>query len=281
MKKQTKNTITRREPWTLIACLSVALVLAVIVGLTLGYEKLHALWVEQCVIDCMQEQVVINSGKMVKADVIAGVFGLKPGANLALIDFAEKREQALAKIPNIRDLHITRTFPNRIEITFEERQPLARLGLKNQKASTGKVVDSDGVVFYCSRGTQLLPLIREPVAPGTAAGKTLNSRAKAALRFIEACRDTEFQEIAVLEVDISPTDWLLATINTGSNYASLKLAWEGMDDPATPVTHANLIRQLTHLRDAIRTRVCENAVIWNATDFSRPGRIYADTKGKL
>jgi len=54
-----------------------------------------------------------------------------------------------------------------------------------------------------------------------------------------------------------------------------------MDEPETPASRASLIRQLTHLRDAIRTRVGEGAVIWNATDFSYPGRIYADTKGKL
>lgn len=279
--KKPKNQINRPKLWTIVAFASLILVLALIIALSLGYEKLHAIWAEQCVIDCLEDQVEIDSGKMVKADVIAGIFGLKPGANLAFVDFAEKRQQALAKIPNLRELHVLRTLPNRVKITFEEREPLARLGIRNTKDVSGKVVDSEGMVFYCSRGTQLLPIIRESSAPGTSAGKILGNRAKAAIRFIEACRDPELQEIAILDVDISPADFLLATINTGSNYASLKLAWEGMDDPATPVSHANLIRQLTHLRDAIRTRVGENAVIWNATDFSRPGRIYADTKGKL
>lgn len=275
------NKVRKTGPWALLAGLGLVVVVATVIGIIAGYEKLHAIWVEQCVITDMERQVAIDSGKMVKADVIAGVFGLKPGANLALIDFAAKREAALAKIPNLREIRIRRHLPNRVTITFEEREPIARLGIRGQKGASGKVADREGVVFYCARGTQLLPIIRETSAPGTAAGKRLGNRAKAALRFVEACHEPEFQELGVLDVDTDKPDWLQATINTGANYAQLKLAWEGMDDPATPVSRASLIRQLTHLRDAIRTRVGDGTVIWNATDFSSPGRIYADTKGKL
>ena len=109
----------------------------------------------------------------------------------------------------------------------------------------------------------------------------LDGRARAALRFVAACQDPAFQELGILEADVAYPDWLFATINTGTSYTQLKLAWDGMDEPETPESHASLIRQLTHLRDAIRTRIGDGAVIWNATDFSYPGRIYADTKGKL
>ena len=275
------NKVRKTGPWALLAGLGLVAVVATVIGIIVSYEKLHAIWVEQCVITDMERQVSIDSGKMVKADVIAGVFGLKPGANLALIDFAEKREAVLAKIPNLREIRIRRHLPNRVAITFEEREPIARLGVRGQKGASGKVVDKDGVVFYCARGTQLLPTIREANAPGTAAGTRLGDRARAALRLVEACHESDFAELGLLDVDVAAPDWLQATINAGSSYAQLKIAWEGMDDPATPVSRASLLRQLTHLRDAIRTRVGDGTVIWNATDFSSPGRIYADTKGKL
>ena len=153
--------------------------------------------------------------------------------------------------------------------------------MRGRKGDTGKVVDVDGVVFLCSRGTRLLPVLREASEPGTSIGHRLDGRARAALRFVAACQDPAFQELGILEADVAYPDWLFATINTGTSYTQLKLAWDGMDEPETPESHASLLRQLTHLRDAIRTRIGDGAVIWNATDFSYPGRIYADTKGKL
>lgn len=280
MKKAT-NKVRRTGPWAFLTGLGLVLVVALAFGVAFGYEKLHQLWIDQCEITNMERQVSISSGKMVKADVLAGIFGLKVGANLALIDFAAKREEALAKIPNIREIRIQRFLPGRVTITFEEREPIARLSLRGQKGASAKVADADGVVFMCARGTQLLPIIREPLPPGTAAGKRLTKRAQAALRLIEACHESAFQELGILEIDVGEPDWLRATINTGTTYAQLKLAWEGMDTPPTPASRASLNRQLTHLRDAIRTHIGDGAVIWNATDLSSPGRIYADTKGKL
>lgn len=279
--KKVSNKVRRTGPWAILTGLGVALVVATVIGLSIGYEKLHRLWIEQCEIKSMERQVSISSGKMVKADVIAGVFGLKLGANLALIDFEAKRADALSKIPNLREIRVQRHLPNRVVIDFEEREPIARLSLRGQKGASAKVADSEGVVFYCARGTQLLPIIREAASPGTAVGKRLANRAQAALRLIEACHESAFQELGILEIDVGEPDWLRATINTGSNYAQLKLAWEGMDEPATPASRTSLNRQLTHLRDAIRTHIGDGAVIWNATDLSSPGRIYADTKGKL
>lgn len=274
------NKIKHTHNWSVLAILAIIVVAIAAVCIMIGFDHLRELWQEQCVIKNHDDQVTIESGKMVKADVIAGIFGLKPGANLAKIDFAERRAVALEKIPNLKNLHVRRTLPDRVAITIEERTPIARLNIKGRKADTGKVVDSEGVVFYCARGTQLLPAILEPNPPGTAPGKTLGNRAKAALRLIEACRESDFQELSILDVSIAELDYLSATLNTGTTYATLKIAWEDMDE-ATPVARASLSRQLTHLRDAIRSRVGDGAVIWNATDFSSPGRIYADLKGKL
>lgn len=260
---------------------ALAALLLVAAGLTLGYDRLRDIWLEQCVIHDTDRQVAVASGRMVKADVIAMNLGLTNGANLATIDFAEKRAALLQKVPNLRDVRIRRFLPDRVDVTIEEREPIARVSLRGKKTETAKVADAEGVVFVCARGTRLLPVICEKSAPGTAVGHRLEGRAQAALRLICACHDPSLQEIGVLDMDVSHPDWLLATINTGASYAQLKIAWEGMDAPETPESRASLIRQLTHLRDAIRTHVGDGAVIWNATDCSRPGRIYADTKGKL
>ena len=266
----------RRRAYAIIALVVLA---AIATGVTLGYEKLRAMWLEQCVVRDVNEQVEIVAGTMVKADVVAGEFGLKNGANLALIDFDEKRKAILKKIPNLKAVSIARRMPDKVTIVTEERVPIARMNIHGSRKTSGKVVDSEGVVFMCERGTRLLPVVREPIAPGTQPGHRLTGRTKAALELIETCRDGEFQELGILEVDSSSPDYLLATL--GANYAKLKIAWEGMDQDSTPASRTSLKRQLKHLVQAMRSNVGEDAVVWNATDFSKPGRIYADTKGKL
>ena len=255
--------------------IAVLVILAVIgVGLKLGYDSLRRVCLEPCVIRDMSEQVSISEGKMVRSGTIADVLGLKVGTNLAEIDFARKREEVLAKIPNLRSIRITRKLPDRLVIVTEERTPIAKMGLRGQKRVTGRVVDAEGVVFMCQRGTQMLPTINETQAPGTHPGQRIAGRTLAALRLVEACREAEFLELGILDVDTSRHDFLVATLG---NYSKVKILWDDMDDPNAR-SRKDLLTRLTHLRDTIRSKVTPETVIWNATV---PGKIFADTQGKL
>lgn len=252
-----------------IACI------AATIGLAVAYNCLRDLWLEQCVITDVATQVSITDGKMVRADVIAYEFGLKNGANLALIDFAQKRKEALNKIPNIRDISIARHLPDKVSITVEERVPAVRLGIRGRKVDDGRVADTEGVVFKSSNGTQMLPLIREAATPGTKKGQHLSGRALAALRLLETCRD-KFRELAAIEADVSKPDFI--TVVLGNDYSEAKVAWDGMDDPSD-ATQGKLERQLYELTKSYCSRVDDSVRVWNAT---QPGRVYADTqKGSL
>lgn len=275
-----KNTRNERNSSrkSAIVALSVLVFCALVVGLLFGYRALRDLWLDQCVIRDFERQVSISDGKMVKADVLARELTLTNGANLATINFSEKRREILAKVPNLREISISRRLPDRVVVNIEEREPVARVNLRGQRRESGKVVDAEGVVFTCQRGTRSLPVIREPSKPGTQAGGRLKERGLAALQLIDACREIEFQDFGILEIDISKPDYLLVTL--GGTYSRIKLAWEGMDE-RTVASKKSLVRQLSHLKDAMRSHVGDGAVIWNATDFSKPGRIYADTKGNL
>lgn len=273
------NRIERKGGRNALVIAAVIAVCAVIAGIIVGYDQLHAIWIEQCEITDMSSQVKISSGKMVKSEVIAEFFGLRNGANLALIDFNEKRTEILKKIPNLKSISISRQLPDKVTISADERMPIARLELRGRASSTGKVVDSEGMVFLCRRGTGMLPVIREVTPPGTAPGQLLKGRRSAALQFVEMCRNPEFIEFSLLEIDLSHPDFLLATL--GRDYSTVKLAWDGMNDPATPESTAGLRRQLKHLRDSMQSKIGEGAVEWNATDTSSPGRIYANVKGNL
>ena len=156
-------------------------------------------------------------------------------------------------------------------VVAEERTPIAKMGLRGRRGPTGRVVDAEGMVFPCMRGTQLLPTIVEPQAPGTAVGCRLKGRAQAALQLVVTCREPKFLELGVQDVDIAKPDYLLATIS--ANYAKAKIAWDGMDDVPSSKSSADLAGRLTLLLEAIRSGAAGPVRLWNAT---MPDRIFAD-----
>ena len=275
---KTRNTIHRasiRPSWmtgfTVLAGL-------VICGLLLGIGKLRELYLEQCVLRDFDRQITIHTGEMVRAEVIAGIMGLKPGVNLAEIDYAKKRADVLKAIPNLRNIRFHRQLPDGLTIDAEERIPVARLLLKNQSKNTGMVVDSEGIAFRYFKKTQLLPIIREAGPRATPLGLRVTDAARAAIVLIDTMHDPEFQSLGLLEIDATHPDYLLVTVNTGLNYSLLKLAWEGMFARPTPASHTALTRQLVHFKQALASPVGSSATLWNATE---PGRVYAKPKGRF
>lgn len=272
-----KNKIKRDRRTSILFVTGVVIVSALTVATMVCYGRLRDMWLEQCIVKDYDSQVSVSSGRMVKADVIAGEFGLRKGANLALIDFRKKREEILAKIPNIKSISVSRRLPANVSVTFEERTPSARVLTKSSKARSGRVVDSEGVVFIFQSGTDTLPVIREPFEPGTPPGGRLKGKALAALMLIEACREPDFQELGVLEADISKPDYLLITLG---NYSRLKIKWDSMDENSRR-SREDLETRLRKLVMAIRTRIApDSGVIWNAT-YDDPERITANTQEKL
>jgi hypothetical protein len=267
------NTIKQGGHKGVYATLALMGIAAILSSGIYGFFKLQGIYEEQCEIVDFAKQIEITSGKMVKPDVIAENLSLRKGANLARIDFARKREEILKKIPTLREVSITRIQPDKLIVTAEEREPIARLGIRGVRRVTGRVVDSEGVVFLCQRGTYHLPTISEPRSPGTGPGRQIGGRARAALSLIEACQKPEFQELNVQDVDISRPDYLFATLG---DYSRLKISWEGMDEAPSEKSRAELHRHLDHLVRTIRSRVGVGTKIWNAT---MPDHIFADTQG--
>lgn len=257
---------------TVAAMLAVAILAALAVGLTIAFNKLHDVWLEQCVINDIARQVTVTSGKMVKADAIKEAFGLHEGVNLARVDFAARREEALKKYPTIRSIDISRHLPDRVALTVIEREPTTRVNLVGKHQDSGLVADSEGVVFPCRRGTAMLPIIRESKAASTAVGQRLAGRSFAALKLVELCRNPEFSELGLLEVDVSKPDYLIAILGS---YSQAKIAWEGMDDPEDPHLK-ELEAQLRHLSSAIRATSATSAKVW---DVTLPNRVFSDNKG--
>jgi len=280
LKANRRETGGRRR--TLLIVLAGVLVAAAAAGAIAAYRELYSLWISQCVVTDLARQVSVTAGQNVKPGVILEKFGLTNGCNLAQIDFRRKRDKIMAETPNIRALTVTRHLPDRVDIVFEEREPVARLNVLNDKGvarrtPTGRVVDAEGVVFMRQAGTQMMPTIFERDGSHTKPGQRLTGRALAALRLLEFCRDGEAAELGIQRVDATRPDCLFAILG---NYSQLNIAWTGMDSP-TAETRAAMEKQLMHLVKAYKTRLATpsngiaSVVVWNATE---PGVVYADTK---
>ena len=259
----------------------IAAILAVAAGGVFLFVKVREAFLGQCVITDVQRQVRITAGQTIKEGVVIELFGLKKGANLAQIDFAGKRKAALSKYPAIRTVTVRRRLPDKVEIKIEERTPVAKMneagvvGTVRRMIRSGRVVDSEGVVFMKTTGTEALPVICEAAGNVTKPGKRLEGRARAALELLSLSREAPYSELGIMRIDADSRDHLLAILG---NYSPAKIAWEGMDADATPASRKAMARQLGHLRSSVASGVAPagtRPVIWNATE---PDRVFADTK---
>ncbi len=262
---------SQRTRWIAAAVILLLACGAAVAGMAVAVGTLRDMWREQCRVTDRELDVVITSGKMVHPDIITLCFGLTNGANLATIPFAELRTKLLARIPNIRDLKIERRLPNRVTIDVIEREPAVRVAPVKGHADTGLVADLDGVVFPFSSNVSALPVIREAEKPGTPPGKHLVGMAAAALRLVDAAAAPELASLVVQEIDTSHKDYLLVTLG---DYSRAKIAWDHMLDDSRQARES-LKRQLRHLSSVIASRVITQPTLWTATDYGKPGRIYA------
>jgi len=258
----------------------VSAVLAIAAGCAFLFVKVREAFLRQCVVTDVRRQVRVTTGQTVKESVVIELFGIKKGANLAEIDFAKKREATLAKHPAIRAITVRRHLPDKVDITVEERVPVAKVNetganRQGRMVPSGRVVDSEGVVFMRRKGTEALPVICERSGNATKPGKRLEGMARAALDLVSLAREAPYSDLGIMRVDATSRDYLLAILG---DYSPAKIAWEGMETPATPASRKAMERQLKHLRDSVMSGVAPagtRPVVWNATE---PNRVFADTK---
>lgn len=280
--KMKSNQIREKGATKRMVCIVAGLVVltAIAIAIYAAYSQLRTLWIDQCQIVDVARQVKVHTGKHILPGVILERFGLKKGANLALIDFRGKREEILRDIPNIRELKVERHLPDRVEIAVEERVPIARLRPARGKVRLGgNVVDDEGVVFERYKGINLLPEIiceggiKNPIV----AGKRLTGRTRAALSLLQLSRSARYLDMPVNVADTTPIDFIKLVLG---NNDIVRIEWESMDEP-TSATQDSLEKVYNQLYQAVKTKIATSSgpaprpLVWTAI----PGnQIYANTK---
>lgn len=279
MKKKitTKNGGKGKQIVALIAVAAVAVTVIACIGLTAAFKRLKHTYEFQCCVTDAGEQVEVITGKIVPTRLIINHFGLTNGMNLAHVPFAELRDRLIKDTPNLRDIKITRTLPNKVRIEAFERIPVVRVIGSGENANPNYTADSEGAVFwYPRRDTTLLPIIRESGKNTSAPGARLSGSALSALWLLEEAAAPEFSILKIQQVETFKQDYLFATLGDSSR---AKIAWEDMDKD-TKVSRTSLRRQLKRLSQAMQSNVAAGTKLWNATDWGVPGRIYANDPTK-
>ena len=225
------------------------------------YFKTRSLFV----INDVHKDVIVESGKRVKPDLILMRFGLSNGVNQFSVDI-DKQYEMLLQIPNIRDVHITRTLPDKLSVKIDEREAVARVSSE----VTGLVTDEKGVLFTQYADIQILPLIlvsedSAQVKPGD----RLSGMEMAAIETIQSVQRPDFP-LRLVEVNAKNEDYLLLTF---SDYRKARLAWKGMNEPGVRKGDSEIyLRQkLDNLAKAMGSDIGRDRQIWDATH----DRIYA------
>ena len=279
MKKKitTKNGGKGKQVVVLIAIAATAIAIVAGIGVTAAFKKLKRTYELQCCITDTGEQVEVITGKIVPARLIINHFGLTNGMNLAHVPFAELRDRLIKDTPNLRDIKITRTLPNKVRVEAFERVPVVRVIGSGANANPNYTADSEGAVFwYPRRDTTLLPIIRESGKNTSAPGARLTGPALSALWLLEEAAAPEFSILKIQQVETIKQDYLFATLGDSSR---AKIAWEDMDKD-TKASRTSLRRQLKRLSQAMQSNVAAGTKLWNATDWGVPGRIYANDPTK-
>ena len=220
-------------------------------GAYAAFSRMRESWISQCVVTDVAAQVEVRPSPHVSPEVVRGLFGLTNGCNLALVDFEGLREKALREQPIIKALEIVRRLPGRVEISVEERKPIARVNYSTTKVKTASghaveigrwdVIDADGVVFnYNTRDSKLLPRIVEP-KPSAKKGERLAGRSLSAARLVELGLRKEYAPLRVRDVVVTNATYLVAATE---NYDIINIAWNFVDDPEE--------KEQPHLENALK-----------------------------
>lgn len=132
--------------------------------------------------------VQVDGATTLPADLVREAAGIADGTPLLRVDVDAARD-AVAELPQVESVTVSRGWPSRVVITLEERQPLAVVGEPGRRS----LVDADGVLFDTVTGEPpagVVPLEVADAGPGDPA-------TTAALAAIAALPDTLREQVVL------------------------------------------------------------------------------------
>jgi len=215
----------------------------------------------------VRRNVEVNAGTLLSPAIIYELLGLADGMNQFSLDIKNTRQAMVTRAPNIKDLTIVRTLPDKMSIAIIERTPIARVDSEED----GWVVDEEGVPFIRYAGTSHLPIIKGADLPAQMqTGKRVHGMTMAAVRVVKSMRRPKVKQ-QLLEVTVVKEDYLLLTM---SDHRQAKFAWNDMAVEKSGIEQkAQELRMQDHydqLELRMESKVGKICLMWDARV---PGRI--------
>ncbi len=180
--------------------------------------------------------IYVRTSGMLTPTELAVATGLTEGVNLLTTDLGAVRAR-LMSLPAVRGASVQRDFSGRLDVTVQQRQPIAwvhceHLGWVPLKSGSGLLVDEEGVAIPCvnmSQSFASLPVIQDETINQILGGiKIPGEQFAAALRLIKELRQREAMGgDGLLTVKVKNTCVLQASLRSG---LSVSFAWDDLDE---------------------------------------------------
>ncbi len=185
------------------------------------------------------------AGRTITDRHVREYMGLSEGTNLFSFNMRRAHDEFCARTPVVRSVVMERRLPDTLSIEVRERTVMARIG-----RSPAWGVDREGWLFPLRAIPRDLPVLTGLPEGRLKAGVRLEPRVTSALDIIETCNRTRLgDDIRIASIDVRSPEFLELSLAGGER---VRLAWTGMEQPATPESLAALERKLQVLAQALR-----------------------------
>ncbi len=196
----------------------------------------------------LKDLQVLTNGELTYPQIVSEG-DLREGVNLLRIDIEALRAR-LERLPQVREVEVTRQLPDRLSIKISERFPVAwiscpAMGIRAKTSQRGFMLDAEGYVIPCEsllKKYLSLPTIQARRLPQVKLGARLESEGVgAALRLIERSNELLFDDqIEIVEVDIRNDYSMSAYYNTDAEVTfGLEDIEDQLNDLKLILKHAN------------------------------------------
>lgn len=181
------------------------------------------------------KHIHIHTSGMLTPREIMQATGLTQGVNLLTTDLGAVRAR-LMNVPGVKGVSVQRDFAGRLDVTVEQRQPVAwvrceRLGWVPKKSGAGLLVDAEGAAIPCVHlldAYEALPEIQDETLPQVVPGSRLEGEQfAAALHLLHRLKEKQQQGgHAVSKVTVKNACSLVASLSEG---LTATFAWDNVD----------------------------------------------------
>ncbi len=143
-----------------------------------------------------------DSGGILTPELMREYLGIAEGDNLFQTNIVRLRSELLHRVPNLRDVEITRILPDTLRVEVRERVPLALIQFSRSR-NPDVFVDEEGRIFAARARREGLPVIRVRNGPSVCLGDWVDGLLRDAVLVLDTARTSAAaSELHIRAIDV-------------------------------------------------------------------------------